>query len=92
LFQRAAAAELAEDVDVLLESAAALTEMVEHGLHAHRDRHGTPPPDAELQLRRLGAVRALVAAAAPDPRSRQVLGLMDGAIGQLGASASAGPD
>jgi hypothetical protein len=88
LFQRAAAAELAADHDVFVESAAALANLVDQ-------RFMDPSPiggraeNAALQSRRLQALKGLLGTAPDTPRVRQVRQALDGTLHGLSAAAAA---
>lgn len=83
LFQRAAAAEMAGDRDVLVETTAALAEMV-HQSPSLRGVAGTRiVAELRLQRRRLEALSALLTALPPDARGRQVQDLLQASITRL---------
>ena len=82
LFQRAAAAELAVDHDILVESAAALADLV-HQKFLAPAANGGPAGDTALQSRRLQALRGLLVSLPETPRVRQVITLLDGTLNDV---------
>jgi spermidine synthase len=79
LFQRAAAAELAVDPDVLIESSAALADLVQKKFLAP-SANGGPSGDIALQSKRLQALRSLLVSLPETPRVRQVIESLDGTL------------
>jgi spermidine synthase len=79
LFQRAAAAELAVDHDILVESAAALADLV-HKKFLAPSANGSPSGDTALQSKRLQALRSLLVSLPETPRVRQVIESLDGTL------------
>lgn len=79
LFQRAAAAELAVDPDILIESSAALADLVQKKFLAP-SANGGPSGDIALQSKRLQALRSLLVSLPETPRVRQVIESLDGTL------------
>ena len=79
LFQRAAAAELAVDHDILVESSAALADLVNKKFLAP-SANGGPSGDTALQSKRLQALRSLLVSLPETPRVRQVIESLDGTL------------
>ena len=79
LFQRAAAAELAVDHDILVESSAALADLV-HKKFLAPSANGGPSGDTALQSKRLQALRSLLVSLPETPRVRQVIESLDGTL------------
>ena len=79
LFQRAAAAELAVDPDILIESSAALADLVQKKFLAP-SANGSPSGDTALQSKRLQALRSLLVSLPETPRVRQVIESLDGTL------------
>jgi spermidine synthase len=79
LFQRAAAAELAVDPDILIESSAALADLVQKKFLAP-SANGGPSGDIALQSKRLQALRSLLVSLSETPRVRQVIESLDGTL------------
>ena len=79
LFQRAAAAELAVDPDILIESSAALADLV-HKKFLAPSANGSPSGDTALQSKRLQALRSLLVSLPETPRVRQVIESLDGTL------------
>jgi len=79
LFQRAAAAELAVDPDILVESSAALADLVNKKFLAP-SANGGPSGDTALQSKRLQALRSLLVSLPETPRVRQVIESLDGTL------------
>jgi spermidine synthase len=79
LFQRAAAAELAVDPDILIESSAALADLV-HKKFLAPSANGGPSGDIALQSKRLQALRSLLVSLPETPRVRQVIESLDGTL------------
>jgi hypothetical protein len=79
LFQRAAAAELAVDHDILVESSAALADIVNKKFLAP-SANGGPSGDTALQSKRLQALRSLLVSLPETPRVRQVIESLDGTL------------
>ena len=79
LFQRAAAAELAVDPDILIESSAALADLV-HKKFLAPSVNGGPSGDTALQSKRLQALRVLLVSLPETPRVRQVIESLDGTL------------